>query len=62
MTQHLVLQVLVFLAVMIAVTVLPLVFIVACVTIMRAWMSPKGSRHVHHDEAAPTDQEVETPQ
>lgn len=59
MTQHLVLQVLVFLGVMVAVTVVPAIFIFLGVAAMRAWMSPKGPRHVHHTEGSPADESAD---
>lgn len=60
MTQQLVVQVLIFLGVMVAVTVLPAIFIIGVVMLMKAWMSPQRSPATSARPAAPTDEELET--
>jgi hypothetical protein len=60
MSQHLVIEVFIFLGVMIGATVLPALFIIAGVVIMKAWMSPKRRVAAPESGVAAEEEEVES--
>lgn len=60
MSQHLVIEVFIFLGVMIGATVLPALFIIGGVVIMKAWMNPRRKASVTGDGPVATDDDVES--